>query len=74
VVLVEQHVGLALEIADRAMVLVHGDVQLDRPASELIAEPELLEAAYFGQDARDHAEASAEPTGAPAPPPSTNHV
>ena len=34
VVLVEQHVGLALEIADRAMVLVHGDVQLDRPASE----------------------------------------
>jgi len=74
VVLVEQHVGLALEIADRAMVLVHGDVQLDRPASELIAKPELLEAAYFGQDACYQAEASAESTAEPAPPPSTNHV
>ena len=48
VVLVEQHVQLALEVADRAMVLVHGHVVLDRPASELAKEPELLEAAYLG--------------------------
>jgi branched-chain amino acid transport system ATP-binding protein len=49
VVLVEQHVTLALEIADRAMVLVHGEVQLDRPAEQLRADPTILEAAYLGE-------------------------
>lgn len=49
VVLVEQHVQLALEVADRAMVLIHGDVVLDRPAAELAADPKLLEAAYLGE-------------------------
>ncbi|HKY16683.1 MAG TPA: ATP-binding cassette domain-containing protein [Microthrixaceae bacterium] len=48
VVLVEQHVGLALEVADRAMVMTHGDIALDRPAAELAADPSLLEATYFG--------------------------
>jgi branched-chain amino acid transport system ATP-binding protein len=48
VVLVEQHVGLALEVADRAMVMNHGDIVLDRPAAELAADPALLETAYFG--------------------------
>ena len=51
VVLVEQHVGLALEVADRALVLVHGEVSLDGPAAELLADPALLEAAYFGDTA-----------------------
>jgi branched-chain amino acid transport system ATP-binding protein len=51
VVLVEQHVGLALEVADRAMVLVHGVVSLDQPAREVKADSRLLEAAYFGQTA-----------------------
>ena len=71
VVLVEQHVGLALEIADRAMVLVHGEVHLDRPAKELIDRPELLEAAYFGQGPDETAATpapSAETTAPPAPP------
>jgi len=56
VVLVEQHVGLALEVADRALVLVHGEVVLDRPAAELRNSPEVLEAAYFGHrpDRRAH--------------------
>lgn len=48
VILVEQHVGLALDVADRAIVLVHGDVSLDRPAHELRSQPAMLEAAYFG--------------------------
>ncbi len=48
VALVEQHVALALEVADRAMVLVHGQVSLDRTAAELRADTALLEAAYFG--------------------------
>jgi branched-chain amino acid transport system ATP-binding protein len=49
VVLVEQHVSIALEVADRAMVLVHGEVILDRPAQELRANPAVLEAAYLGE-------------------------
>jgi branched-chain amino acid transport system ATP-binding protein len=49
VVLVEQHVGLALEVADRALVLHHGEVALDRPASELAADPAIIEATYFGK-------------------------
>ncbi len=48
VVLVEQHVGLAFEVADRALVLVHGTVSLDGSAADLSADPALLEAAYFG--------------------------
>ncbi len=48
VVLVEQHVGLALEVADRAVALVHGQVVLDRSAAELRSDPTILEAAYFG--------------------------
>ncbi|MEX5637022.1 ABC transporter ATP-binding protein [Parafrankia sp. FMc2] len=48
VVLVEQHVRLALEVADRAVVLVHGEVVRSGPAAELAADPEALEAAYLG--------------------------
>jgi branched-chain amino acid transport system ATP-binding protein len=48
VVLVEQHVHLALAIADRAVVLVHGSVALTGSASELSAEAGRLEAAYLG--------------------------
>jgi branched-chain amino acid transport system ATP-binding protein len=48
VLLVEQHPGLALEVADRAVVLSRGDVVYAGPAAELVARPELLEAAYLG--------------------------
>jgi branched-chain amino acid transport system ATP-binding protein len=55
VVLVEQHVTLALEIADAAIVLVHGDVSLEGSADELRADPARLEAAYLGAGAEhDH--------------------
>jgi branched-chain amino acid transport system ATP-binding protein len=48
VVIVEQHVKLALEVADEAIVLVHGEVSLRGPARELASSPERLEAAYLG--------------------------
>jgi branched-chain amino acid transport system ATP-binding protein len=47
VVLVEQHVRLALEVADRAMVLVHGAITLEGSAADLAADPAGLEAAYL---------------------------
>ena len=48
VVLVEQHVRLALEVADHAVVLAHGSTVLERPAAELRADPSVLERAYLG--------------------------
>ena len=47
-VLVEQHVMLALEIADTAMVLAHGDVALQGEAKALTADESLIERAYLG--------------------------
>jgi branched-chain amino acid transport system ATP-binding protein len=52
VVLVEQHVNLALEVADHAVVLVHGEVALAGTAAALAADMEGLEAAYLGQAAQ----------------------
>jgi branched-chain amino acid transport system ATP-binding protein len=49
VVLVEQHVRLALEVADHAVVLVHGETVLSRPATDLAADPTVLERAYLGE-------------------------
>jgi branched-chain amino acid transport system ATP-binding protein len=49
VVLVEQHVHMALQIADRAMVLAHGDVVLERSAAELRCDPVLLKESYLGR-------------------------
>jgi branched-chain amino acid transport system ATP-binding protein len=48
VVLVEQHVHLALDIADEAIVLSHGKVELRGPAAALAADAARLEAAYLG--------------------------
>jgi branched-chain amino acid transport system ATP-binding protein len=47
VVLVEQHVSMALDVADFAAVLNHGEIILRAPAHELAAEPGRLEQAYF---------------------------
>ncbi|MFI7530330.1 ABC transporter ATP-binding protein [Nocardia salmonicida] len=51
VVLVEQHVRLALEIADEALVLVHGEVRLRGAAQLLRSEPDRLREVYLGVDA-----------------------
>jgi branched-chain amino acid transport system ATP-binding protein len=48
VVLVEQHVRLALEVADTAVVIVHGDVVLQESAAALKADPKRMEDAYLG--------------------------
>ncbi|MDL9938080.1 ATP-binding cassette domain-containing protein [Gordonia sp. ABSL1-1] len=48
VILVEQHVALALEIADTALVLRHGHNVLQGDARRLSATPELIERAYLG--------------------------
>jgi branched-chain amino acid transport system ATP-binding protein len=51
VLFVEQHVALALEIADRAYVLNHGRIVLDGPAARLREDRELLTASYLGEGA-----------------------
>jgi branched-chain amino acid transport system ATP-binding protein len=51
VLFVEQHVALALEIADRAYVLNHGRIVLEGPAERLRADRELLTASYLGETA-----------------------
>jgi branched-chain amino acid transport system ATP-binding protein len=48
-VMVEQHVMLALEIADTAMVLAHGDIALRGDARELAADEARIEQAYLGR-------------------------
>jgi branched-chain amino acid transport system ATP-binding protein len=48
VILVEQHVGLALDIADDVVVLVHGEVALRDHAADLRGDHARLEAAYIG--------------------------
>ncbi len=48
VVLVEQHIDLALSVADRAIVLHHGRAVLAGAAADLRAERHLVAEAYFG--------------------------
>ncbi|MFI8773902.1 ABC transporter ATP-binding protein [Gordonia sp. NPDC062954] len=49
VVLVEQHIDLALGIADSAIVMHHGRVALGGSADDLRASRDKVEAAYFGR-------------------------
>ncbi len=49
VLLVEQHVELALEVADRGIALSHGDILVEREASTLRHDRKLLVSSYLGQ-------------------------
>ncbi len=53
VLLVEQHVHLALSIADRAYVMVQGEIRIDAAAADLRADRTLIAASYLGQHAAD---------------------
>jgi branched-chain amino acid transport system ATP-binding protein len=47
VIMVEQHVQLALEVADEAMVLVHGNIVLSGPAEQYRDDTSAVESAYM---------------------------
>jgi branched-chain amino acid transport system ATP-binding protein len=49
VLLVEQHIELALRNADRAYVMVHGEIVLHRDAATLSGDNDLLMSAYLGE-------------------------
>ena len=49
VLLVEQHIQLALEIADRGYVLSHGEIVLHRPVEALRQDRDLLVTSYLGE-------------------------
>ena len=51
VLFVEQHVAIALEVADRAYVLNHGRIVLEGAAADLRERRELLRSSYMGEAA-----------------------
>jgi branched-chain amino acid transport system ATP-binding protein len=48
VLIVEQHVELALEVSDRAYVMVHGELVKEGSAAAFLKDPATIEASYLG--------------------------
>jgi branched-chain amino acid transport system ATP-binding protein len=63
VLLVEQHVDLALQVADRAYVLDRGRVVIAGAADELAGRRDLLRASYMGEIAYEELEHQADAAG-----------
>jgi branched-chain amino acid transport system ATP-binding protein len=51
VLIVEQHIHMALGISDRAYLLSHGELVLEGDAAEMARRSDLLEASYMGEQA-----------------------
>lgn len=49
--LVEQHVDLALAVADRGYLLSHGEITASGASQDLRANPELVLSSYLGEHA-----------------------
>jgi branched-chain amino acid transport system ATP-binding protein len=55
VIFVEQHVHMALKVADRGIVMSHGELVLSGSPAELLKDRGALESSYLGQgEAADH--------------------
>ena len=65
VVLVEQHIQLALTVADRGYVLSHGEIVLHDEAERLRRNKDLLVASYFGEHSKIFADGLKDPVDAP---------